>query len=86
MTKEKLSLWKFNSKQKGMRINMSKTKVMICGRGLSTLTDSGKYSCGVGFKGGGFNQVNCEYCRHWVYERRLQVTIIYIQQKTNDTN
>lgn len=56
--KEKLPLWKFNSKQK----------------------------CGVGFKRGESNQVNCEDCRHWFHERGLKVTIIKTKKLTIQIN
>ena len=44
---EKLKLWKDNMENKGLRVNMGKTKVMICGKGLNTIKPSGKYPCSV---------------------------------------
>ena len=32
---------------KELCVNMRKTKVMICGKGLDTVKPSGKYPCGV---------------------------------------
>ena len=36
---------------KGLRVNMEKTKIMICGKNLHSLKDSGKHPCGVCRKG-----------------------------------
>ena len=52
---EKLKLWKYNMENKGLRVNMGKTKVMICRKGLDTIKPSGKYPCSVCRKGVGRN-------------------------------
>ena len=38
---EKLKLWKDNMENKGLRVNIGKTKVMICGKDLDTIKPSG---------------------------------------------
>ena len=48
---EKLKLSKDSMENKGLRINMEKTKVMICGKGLDTIKPSGKYPFSVCRKG-----------------------------------
>ena len=42
---EKLKLWKNNMENKGLRVNMGETKVMICGKVLDTIKLSGKCPC-----------------------------------------
>ena len=43
----KLGLRKKHLEAKGLRVNMENTKIMICGKNLRSLKDSGKYPCGV---------------------------------------
>ena len=44
---------------KGLRVNMEETKVMICGNGLNTIKPYGKYPCSVCRKGVGRNSICC---------------------------
>ena len=37
---KKLKLWKAGMEEKGLRVNMEKTKVMVSGANLQTLKDS----------------------------------------------
>ena len=43
----KLLIWKEVMEKKGLRVNVGKTKVMICGTGLDLLQSSGEYPCAV---------------------------------------
>ena len=43
----RLLLWKEAMEKKGLRVNVGKTKVMICGTGLDLLQSSGEYPCAV---------------------------------------
>ena len=54
---------------KGLRVNMSKTKVMVCGVGQGPVTKSGKWPCGVCSKGVGVNSILCTQCECWVHKR-----------------
>ena len=65
----KLSNWKAKLEEKGLRVNMGKTKVMISGTGLDTLKDSGRYPCGVCRQGVGGNSILCSSCNHWVHHK-----------------
>ena len=47
----KLLLCKKHLEAKGLRVNMGKTKIMICGKNLHSLKDSRKRPCGVCRKG-----------------------------------
>ena len=59
----------FQEKNKGLRINMGKTKVMICEKGLDTINSSGKYPCSVCRKGVQINSIFCISCNAWVHKK-----------------
>ena len=64
---ETLKLWKDNFENKGLRVTMGKTKVMICEKGLNTIKPSGKDACRVCRKGIGRNSIfytSCDSCVH----------------------
>ena len=65
----KLDLWKKHLKAKGLRVNMEKTKIMICGKNLQLLKDSGKHPCGVSRKGVGGNSIFCDGCQSWIHKK-----------------
>ena len=44
---EKIKKWKAGMEDKGLRVNMGKTKVMRCRVGTGKVVKSGKYPCGV---------------------------------------
>ena len=54
--------------QKGLRVNMPKTKILISGVGLDVLKDSGKFPCAVCRKGVGANSILCTGCHLWVHK------------------
>ena len=56
-------------KAKGLRVNMGKTKIMISGKNLHFLRDSGKHSCGVCRKGVGSNSILCYGCQLWIHKK-----------------
>ena len=66
---EKLKLWKDNMENKGLRVNMGKIKVMICGKGFDTIKPPGKYPCSVCRKGAGRNSILCTSCDAWVHKK-----------------
>ena len=69
--KERLHRWKMALEEKGMRVNVDKTKVMICGEGEKdgTCEKYGKFPCGICGKGVGRNSVFCATCSKWVHKR-----------------
>ena len=67
LLEDKLSTWKLNFEQKGLRVNMGKTKVLISGPNLDLLKDTGRHPCGVCRKGTGANSILCSTCSHWVH-------------------
>ncbi|XP_053405146.1 uncharacterized protein LOC128558896 [Mercenaria mercenaria] len=65
----KLKAWKNGMEDKGLRVNMKKTKFMISGSGLDLLRDSGAFPCAVCRIGVGVNSIECSKCRHWVHKK-----------------
>ena len=55
--------------EKGLRVNMAKTKVMRCRDGAGQVVESGKYPCGVCNKGVGANSIQCTSCHAWVHKK-----------------
>ena len=66
---KKFSDWKKGMEEKGLRVNVGKTKVMISSSSANTSTKSGKYPCGVCSKGVGNNSIFCKSCKSWVHGR-----------------
>ena len=66
---DKMKIWKQQLEMKGLRVNMGKTKVMICGSTLNSLKDSGKHPCSVCRKGVGANSIFCSGCKLWVHKK-----------------
>ena len=56
-------------KNKGLRVNMGKIK-MICGKGLATIKQSGKYPCSVCRKAIGRNSIFCTSCEAQVRRKK----------------
>ena len=65
----KLSKWKTGMEEKGLRVNMGKTKVMRCQVDAGQVVKTGKYPCGVCRKGVGSNSIQCTSCCAWIHRR-----------------
>jgi hypothetical protein len=66
---EKLKKWKAGMEEKGLRVNMGKTKVMRCRDGAGQVKQSGKHPCGICKKGVGSNSIKCISCNSWIHKR-----------------
>ena len=55
----KLNEWKNNVKNRGMRVNMIKTKVMISGERQKPVWKALRWPCGVCGRGVGSNLIQC---------------------------
>ena len=66
---DRLKVWKDSLEAKGLRVNLSKTKVMISGPELQTLKDSGQYPCAVCRNGVRCNAIQCSLCTFWVHKK-----------------
>ena len=65
----KLKAWKAGMEEKGLRVNMKKTKFMVTGPGLDLLRDSGGFPCAVCRTGVGVNSIQCSQCKLWVHKK-----------------
>ena len=65
---DRLKEWKAGMEQKGLRVNMPKTKILISGVGLDVLKDSGWFPCAVCRKGEGANSILCTGCHLCVHK------------------
>ena len=64
-----LLTWKEAMEEKGLRVNIGKMKIMICGTGLDLLHSSGEFPCAVCGIGVGSNSIFCNGCKHWVHKK-----------------
>ena len=75
---------------RGLRVNMKKTKFMISGAGLDVLHDCGAFPCTVCQSGVGANSISCSQCKLWVHKKcssikgRLNVTPDYVCSRCLD--
>jgi hypothetical protein len=65
----KLREWKQGFEEKGLKVNIAKTKVMKCSVDASVERESGKYPCSVCLKGVGSNAIQCGSCQKWVHKK-----------------
>ena len=66
---DKLKAWKNGMEQKGLRVNMAKTKFLVSGTGLDVLKKSGQFPCAVCLCGVGVNSILCSQCNKWVHKK-----------------
>ena len=73
--KEKLRKWNECIKDKGLKINEDKTKVMCesFGTGTTQVVGNVKHPCSVCVKGVGVNSIRCTQCVQWVHARYSRV-------------
>ena len=55
--------WKDGMEQKGLKVNMGKTKVMNCQVRQGQAENWGKFPCGIYKKGVGRNSICCTKCK-----------------------
>ena len=61
--------WKEGMEEKGLRVNVAKTKIMWCRLSMGQAEDSGEHPCGV-CREKSWRQLNlCVECRRWVHTR-----------------
>ena len=61
-------------KEKGLRVNIDKTKVMVCSANNNLTTAQGKYPCGVCKKGVDANSILCTCCQKWIHKKCSGIT------------
>ena len=66
---KKIQKWKIGFESKGLRVNVTETKVMKCNQGLQVGENSVKWPCGICRKGVGRNTIQCQSCKKWIHKR-----------------
>ena len=71
-SEDKLRVWKKGFEEKGLKVNVGKTKVMRCSDELSIAKESGKFPLvplSICSKGVGSNSVCYVKCKMWVHKK-----------------
>ena len=66
---KKLKEWKNNVENRGTRVNMNKTKVIISGERQKPMQKAARWPCGVCGRGVGSNSIQCTSCQKWVHKK-----------------
>jgi len=64
---KRLNEWKDKVKNRGMKVNMNKTKV-ISGEHQKPMQKAARWPCGVCGRGVSSNSIQCTSCQKWVQE------------------
>ena len=70
----KLSNWKRAIENKGLRVNMGKTKFLASRHDAPKPVEKCRFPCGVCFSGVGRNSILCTSCKHWVHKACTALT------------
>src|SRR5881296_254517 len=70
---KRLLVWITRLKEKGLRVNIGKTKLMNCKVGVGQVENSGKFPCGICRKGVDVNSICCSSCKKWIHRKRSGV-------------
>jgi len=62
---KRLHEWKDIMENRGMRVNMNKTKVMISGEWQKVMQKTVRWPCCVCGRGVGNNSIQCTSCKKW---------------------
>jgi len=66
---KRLNEWKDNVENRGMRVNMNGTKVMISREWQKVTQKAVRWPCGVCGSGVGSNSIQCTSCQKWVHRK-----------------
>jgi len=66
---KRLNEWKNNVENRGMKVNMNKTKVMISRERQKSVQKAARWLCGVCGRGVGSNSIQCTSCQNLVHEK-----------------
>jgi len=54
--------WKGNMENRGMRVNMNKTRAVVSGEWQKVMQNAARWPCGVCGRGAGSNSIQCTSC------------------------
>ena len=66
---KRLSEWNNNVENRGMRVNMNKTNIMISEERQKVMQKAVRWPCGVCGRGIGNNSIQCTSCQKWVHRK-----------------
>jgi len=66
---KRLNEWKNNVEDRGMRVNMNITKIMISGERQKPVQKAARWPCGACGRGVGNTLIQCTSCRKWVHKK-----------------
>jgi len=66
---KRLNEWKDFVENRGMRVNMNNTKVMISGEWQKVTQKAVIWPCGVCCRGVGNNSIQCTRCQKWIHRK-----------------
>ena len=66
---KKQNEWKNNVENRGMRVNMNKTKVMISGECQKPVQKAARWPCGLCGRCVGSNSIQCTSCQKWIHKK-----------------
>jgi len=66
---KRLNEWKGNMENRGMMVNVNKTKVMISGERQKVTQKAVRWPCGVCGRGVGNNSIQCTSCQKLVHRK-----------------
>ena len=69
LLREKVVEWRNCLEGTGLKMNVSKSKMMVSDRKLESVEKYGKWPCAVCGKGVGRNSIQCTKCCNWVHKR-----------------
>ena len=61
--------WRVSLLDKGLKLNVEKSKVMVGSSRGKMIVNSGKWPCGVCGKGVNVNSVQCTVCIKWIHKQ-----------------
>ena len=61
--------WSQAMELRGMKVNVSKTKLLVSGKKSNEPISSGQYPCAVCNRGVGANSILCIGCNKWCHQR-----------------
>jgi len=64
-----LTEWKDNVDNRGVRVNMNKSKVMISREWQKVMQKAARWPCGICGRGIGNNSVQCTSCQKWIHKK-----------------
>ena len=70
---KKFGVWKREMENRGLKVNINMTKLMVIGREPAVRPQRGRYPCGVCGKRVGANSIWCQCCERWCHQRCLEL-------------